>query len=39
LAIGQRDYYKDIKVVMQRTQPIRGDDSAWDKKEIMDNRI
>jgi len=34
----QRDYYKAIKVVLQRTQPIREDTFEWDKKEIMDNR-
>jgi site-specific recombinase XerD len=32
----QRDYYKAINVVLQRTQPIRVD---IDKKGIMDNRI
>ena len=32
----QRDYYKAINVVLQRTQPIRKD---IDKKGITDNRI
>lgn len=32
----QRDYYKAINVVLQRTQPIRED---IDKKGITDNRI
>jgi hypothetical protein len=35
----QRDYYKAINVVLQRTQPIRDDGLKWDKKGIMDNRI
>jgi site-specific recombinase XerD len=35
----QRDYYKAINVVLQRTQPIRGDGFEWYKKGIMDNRI
>ncbi len=35
----QRDYYKAINVVLQRTQPIRDDGFEWDKKGIMDNRI
>jgi site-specific recombinase XerD len=34
----QRDYYKAIKVVMQRTQPIRQDIIEFDKKGIMNNR-
>ena len=33
----QRDYYKAINVVLQRTQPIRGDGMV--QKGIMDNRI
>jgi site-specific recombinase XerD len=35
----QRDYYKAINVVLQRTQPIRDDGFEWDKKGIMDHRI
>jgi len=35
----QRDYYKAINVVLQRTQPIRDDGFEWDKKGIMVNRI
>ena len=35
----QRDYYKAINVVLQRTQPIRDDGFEWDKKGIMENRI
>ena len=35
----QRDYYKAINVVLQRTQPIREDILEWDKKGIMENRI
>ncbi len=35
----QRDYDKAIKVVLQRTQPIREDNSLWDKKRIVGNRI
>jgi site-specific recombinase XerD len=35
----QRDYYKAINVVLQRTQPIRDDDFEWYQKGIMNNRI
>jgi site-specific recombinase XerD len=35
----QRDYYKAINVVLQRTQPIRDDGFEWDKKGILENRI
>ena len=35
----QRDYYKAINVVLQRTQPIRDDGFGWDKKGVMENRI
>lgn len=35
----QRDYYKAINVVLQRTQPTRDDGFEWDKKGIMENRI
>ncbi|TFG49143.1 MAG: hypothetical protein E4H40_03460 [Candidatus Brocadiia bacterium] len=35
----QRDYYKAINVVLQRTQPIRPDYFERDKKGIADNRI
>ena len=35
----QRDYYKAINVVLQRTQPIRDDSFGWDKKGVMENRI
>jgi site-specific recombinase XerD len=35
----QRDYYKAINVVLQRTQPIRDDGFEWDKKGIMNHRI
>ena len=34
----QRDYFKAIKIVLQRTQSIRDDNLAWDKKEVMENR-
>jgi site-specific recombinase XerD len=35
----QRDYYKAINVVLQRTQPIRDDGFEWDQKGILGNRI
>jgi site-specific recombinase XerD len=35
----QRDYYKAIKVVLQRTQPIRQDNFEFGKKGVMDNWI
>jgi site-specific recombinase XerD len=35
----QRDYYKAIKVVLQRTQPIRQDNFEFGKKGVMENRI
>jgi site-specific recombinase XerD len=35
----QRDYFKAIKVVLQRTQPIRDDNFEWDKKGITDSKI
>jgi len=35
----QRDYYKVIKVVLQRTQPIREDNFEWVKKGITNNTI
>jgi len=35
----QRDYYKAIKVVLQRTQPIRQDNFEFGKKGITENRI
>jgi len=35
----QRDYYKAIKVVLQRTQPIREDIFEFGKKGITENRI
>jgi site-specific recombinase XerD len=35
----QRDYYKAINVVLQRTQPIRDDVFKWNQKEIIDNII
>jgi site-specific recombinase XerD len=35
----QRDYYKAINVVLQRTQPTRDDGFGWDKKGVMENRI
>jgi site-specific recombinase XerD len=34
----QRDYYKAINVVLQRTQPIRQDNSEFGKKGVMENR-
>lgn len=34
----QRDYYKAINVVLQRTQPIRQDNSEIGKKRVMENR-
>jgi site-specific recombinase XerD len=35
----QRDYYKAINVVLQRTQPIRDDGFEWEQKGIWGNRI
>jgi site-specific recombinase XerD len=35
----QRDYYKAIKIVLQRTQPIRQDNFDFGKKGVMENRI
>ena len=35
----QRDYYKAINIVLQRTLPIRHNNSQWNKKELMDNSI
>jgi site-specific recombinase XerD len=35
----QRDYYKAIKVVLQRTQPIRQDNFEFGKKGAMENRV
>jgi site-specific recombinase XerD len=35
----QRDYYKAINVVLQRTQPIREDNFEFGKKGLMENRI
>lgn len=35
----QRDYYKAINIVLQRTQPIRQNSSQWDKKELTGNCI
>jgi site-specific recombinase XerD len=35
----QRDYYKAINVVLQRTQPTRDDGFKWDQKGILGNRI
>jgi len=35
----QRDYYKAINVVLQRTQPIRQDNSEFGKKGTMENRV
>ena len=34
----QRDYYKAINVVLQRTQPIRQDNAEFGKKRVMENR-
>jgi site-specific recombinase XerD len=34
----QRDYFKAIKVVLQRTQPIKDHNFEWDKKGIMDSK-
>jgi site-specific recombinase XerD len=34
----QRDYFKAINVVLQRTQPIRNDHLEWDQKEAMECR-
>ncbi len=34
----QRDYYKAINVVLQRTQPIRQNNSEFGKKDAMENR-
>lgn len=35
----QRDYFKAIKVVLQRTQPIRDDKFEKDKNRIIDSNI
>ena len=35
---AQRDYFKAIKVVLQRTQPIRADIVECGKKEVFDSR-
>jgi site-specific recombinase XerD len=35
----QRDYFKAIKVVLQRTQPIRNDNFEWNRKGRMDSAI
>jgi len=35
----QRDYYKAINIVLQRTQPIRQNNSQWNRKELMDTSI
>ena len=35
----QRDYYKAINIVLQRTQPIRDDGFQYCKKGIMENRL
>jgi site-specific recombinase XerD len=35
----QRDYYKAINIVLQRTQPIRDDGFQYSKKGIMENRL
>jgi integrase len=35
----QRDYYKAIKVVLQRTQPRRPDDFELNNKLIVENRV
>jgi site-specific recombinase XerD len=35
----QRDYYKAIEVVLQRTQPIREDKFEFGKKEISGNSL
>lgn len=35
----QRDYYKAINVVLQRTQPTGDDGFKWDQKGILGNRI
>ena len=35
----QRDYFKAITVVLQRTLPIRNDNLEWDQKETMECRL
>jgi site-specific recombinase XerD len=35
----QRDYYKAIEVVLQRTQPVREDNFELDKKEMSGNSL
>ena len=35
----QRDYFKAIELVLQRTQPIRDANFEWDKKGIRDSNI
>jgi len=34
----QRDYFKAINIVLQRTQPIRNDNFEWDQKEIVHSK-
>jgi site-specific recombinase XerD len=35
----QRDYFKAIQIVLQRTQPIRDDNSEWGKEGSMNRTI
>jgi len=35
----QRDYYKAINIVLQKTQPIRQDNSEFGKKVVVENSI
>jgi hypothetical protein len=32
----QRDYFKAINIVLQKTQPIRDDNPQWDQKGLTD---
>ena len=35
----QRDYHKAINIVLQRTQPIRQNNSQWSKKRLSEHSI
>jgi site-specific recombinase XerD len=35
----QRDYFKAINIVLQKTQPIRDDNPEWDQKGVTDSKL
>ena len=35
----QRDYFKAINIVLQKTQPIRDDNPEWNQKEITNSSV